>query len=98
MVDVHTAKQRSYNMSQIRGKDTTPEKIVRSILRAEGYRCRYHVASLPGKPDIVIADSRIAIFVHGCFWHRHKNCRFTTSPKSNAAFWQAKFSRNIERD
>jgi DNA mismatch endonuclease, patch repair protein len=98
MTDVHSPRQRSYNMSRIRGKDTVPEKIVRSMLRAEGHRCRCHVSSLPGKPDIVLSGYRTAIFVHGCFWHRHKGCRYTTSPKSNRAFWEVKFARTVERD
>jgi DNA mismatch endonuclease, patch repair protein len=98
MTDVHSVKQRSYNMSRIRGRDTTPERIVRSLLRAEGYRYRSNVANLPGKPDIVLVGHRTAIFVHGCFWHRHKNCRFTTNPKSRSGFWQDKFARTLERD
>ena len=98
MPDVHSPIQRSYNMSRIRGKDTTPEKIVRSLLRDQGCRYRTNVRSLPGKPDVVLPALRIAVFVHGCFWHRHKNCRFTTNPKSNSAFWIAKFTRTIERD
>jgi DNA mismatch endonuclease (patch repair protein) len=98
MTDVHSPSQRSFNMSRIRGKDTTPEKIVRSLLRAEGIRYTSNVKNLPGKPDIVLRGSRTAIFVHGCFWHRHKHCRFTTSPKSNPDFWEAKFARTLERD
>jgi DNA mismatch endonuclease (patch repair protein) len=98
MTDVHSPSQRSYNMSRIRGKDTNPEKIVRSLLRAEGVRYRSNAKNLPGKPDIVLPTSRIVIFVHGCFWHRHKNCRFTTNPKANSDFWKAKFARTVERD
>jgi DNA mismatch endonuclease, patch repair protein len=98
MSDVHSPSQRSYNMSQIRGKDTTPEKIVRSLLRADGCRYRSNVTRLPGKPDVVLTEHRIAVFVHGCFWHRHKSCRFTTNPKSNSNFWKDKFARTLERD
>src|SRR5579862_4194146 len=98
MADVHSVKQRSYNMSRIRGKDTHPERIVRSLLRAEGYRCKFNVAALPGKPDIVLVGQRTAIFVHGCFWHRHNNCRFTTNPQSRPRFWEGKFARTVERD
>lgn len=98
MVDVHSVRQRSYNMSRIRGRDTGPEKIIRSLLRAEGYRYRTNVANLPGKPDIILPAFRTAIFVHGCFWHRHRDCRFATSPKSNPTFWEQKFLRTIERD
>jgi DNA mismatch endonuclease (patch repair protein) len=98
MSDVHSPLQRSYNMSRIRGKNTSPEKIVRSLLRANGYRYRSNVKGLPGKPDIVLPALKIAVFVHGCFWHRHKDCRFTTSPKSNIDFWEEKFLRTVERD
>ena len=98
MPDVHSPLQRSYNMSRIRGRDTTPEKIVRSLLRAEGCHYRSNVGNLPGKPDILLPALRIAVFVHGCFWHRHKDCRFTTNPKSNSEFWESKFARTIERD
>jgi DNA mismatch endonuclease (patch repair protein) len=98
MTDVHSPSQRSYNMSRIRGKDTRPEKTVRSLLRAEGVRYRSNAKNLPGKPDIVLPTHRIVIFVHGCFWHRHKNCRFTTNPKVNSQFWEAKFARTVERD
>lgn len=98
MSDVHSPTQRSYNMSRIRGADTAPEKIVRSLLRAEGCRFRTNVSNLPGKPDIVLPAFRIAIFVHGCFWHRHKSCRFTTNPKLNSEFWVGKFARTVARD
>jgi DNA mismatch endonuclease (patch repair protein) len=85
-------------MSRIRGKDTKPEKIVRSLLRAEGIRYRSNARTLPGKPDLVLSSLRTVIFVHGCFWHRHKQCRFTTHPKSNSDFWEEKFARTVERD
>lgn len=98
MADVHSPSQRSFNMSRIRGTSTTPEKIVRSLLRSEGIRYRTNAKDLPGRPDIVLPNSRIAIFVHGCFWHRHKDCRFTTHPKTNSEFWKAKFARTVERD
>jgi DNA mismatch endonuclease, patch repair protein len=98
MPDVHSPSQRSYNMSRIRGTNTLPEKAVRSLLRAEGYRFRSNVANLPGKPDITLPALQIAIFVHGCFWHRHEGCRFATNPKSNSEFWTEKFSRTVERD
>ena len=84
-------------MSGIRGKDTLPELIVRRFLHKHGFRYRLH-AKLPGKPDIVLPKYRVVIFVHGCFWHRHQNCRFSTTPKSNAEFWQRKFAENVERD
>jgi DNA mismatch endonuclease, patch repair protein len=98
MPDVHSPTQRSFNMSRIRGKDTVPEKAVRALLRAGGCRCRFNVADLPGKPDVVVDAHRLAVFVHGCFWHRHKGCRFATTPKSNSEFWDAKFARTVDRD
>lgn len=98
MADVHTPLQRSYNMSRISGKNTKPERLVKSLLREEGISYRSNVKTLPGQPDIIIRHLRIAVFVHGCFWHRHKGCRFTTNPKSNSAFWQQKFARTVTRD
>lgn len=84
-------------MSGIRGKDTQPELIVRSFLHRKGLRFRLH-AKLPGRPDLVFPKYKTAVFVHGCFWHRHKDCRFTTTPKTRPEFWQAKFTSNIKRD
>lgn len=81
MADVHTKKQRSYNMQQIKGKDTKPEMLVRKFLHANGYRYKLHYKSLPGKPDIVLPKYRTVIFVHGCFWHGHANCKYFTLPK-----------------
>lgn len=85
-------------MSRIRSKDTQPEKLVRSALRRLGYRFRTYPPKLPGKPDIVIARRRLLIFVHGCFWHRHRACEFAYTPKSRVSFWQKKFRENVERD
>ena len=98
MADVHTPAQRSYNMSRIRSKDTAPELRLRSLLNKAGYRFRLHSRDLPGRPDIVLPGSKVAVFVHGCFWHRHQGCRYTTMPGSNLDFWSSKFSRTIERD
>lgn len=84
-------------MSRIRGKDTGPEMLVRSILHAMGYRFRVHYNSLPGRPDIVLPKYRVALFVHGCFWHRH-GCKFSYTPKSRIEFWQTKFDQNVKRD
>ena len=84
-------------MSGIRGKDTQPEKLVRSLLHREGLRFRLH-AKLPGKPDLAFPKHRTVVFVHGCFWHRHANCRYATTPASNTGFWQAKFESNVVRD
>lgn len=96
-MDVHSPEQRSFNMSRIRGKDTQPEIMVRRWLWANGYRYRLHRKDLPGKPDIVLTKYRAAIFVHGCYWHRH-GCRMTTTPESRRDFWITKFSDTIRRD
>lgn len=85
-------------MSRIRGRDTKPELMVRSYLHRRGLRFRLHRAGLPGRPDIVLPSSRTAVFVHGCFWHRHPHCQFAYRPKSNRAFWNEKFAKNVERD
>lgn len=98
MTDVHTPEQRSFNMSRIRGADTKPEILLRSLLHRAGFRFRKNVRSLPGTPDIVLPKFQTVIFVHGCFWHRHEGCRFATIPKSNEAFWKAKFAANVQRD
>lgn len=98
MADVHTPAQRSFNMSRIKGKDTKPEIWLRSLLHSAGFRFRLHRKDLPGRPDIVLPGSKVAVFVHGCYWHRHEGCRYTTTPSSNKQFWEQKFSRTIERD
>lgn len=98
MTDHLTPEQRSWNMAQIKGKNTKPELIVRSILHRMGYRFRLHRKDLPGKPDIVLPKYQTVIFVHGCFWHRHEGCKFATTPKSNESFWLQKFERNVKRD
>tara|TARA_B100000315_G_C14577397_1_gene588600 strand:+ start:258 stop:638 length:381 start_codon:yes stop_codon:yes gene_type:complete len=85
-------------MSAIRSKNTKPEAVVRSLLFALGYRYRLHRKDLPGKPDIVLKKHNTVIFVHGCFWHHHKNCRRANWPKSNQEYWLPKIQRNIERD
>jgi DNA mismatch endonuclease, patch repair protein len=85
-------------MSRVRGKNTSPEMRVRRVAHALGLRFRLHRRDLPGKPDLVFPKYRVALFVHGCFWHRHPGCRKTTDPKSREDYWQAKFSDNVERD
>jgi DNA mismatch endonuclease (patch repair protein) len=85
-------------MSRIRGKDTTPEMRVRSMLHGMGYRFRLHRKDLPGKPDIVFVSRRVALFVHGCFWHRHKGCQNCTTPTNNRGFWVEKLEGNEARD
>jgi DNA mismatch endonuclease (patch repair protein) len=98
MTDVFSTSKRSEVMSRIRGKNTGPELQVRSIVHRLGYRFRLHARDLPGSPDLVLPRLKTVIFVHGCFWHRHRGCRFTTTPKSRRAFWQAKFDANVARD
>jgi len=85
-------------MRRIRGRNTRPELAVRRLLHRHGYRFRLHGKELPGRPDIVFRGRRKAIFVHGCFWHRHEGCKRTTSPKTRVAFWEKKFRENRERD
>lgn len=85
-------------MGRVRQKGTAPELAVRRALTRLGYRYRLNVRKLPGTPDVVIGRLRTAIFVHGCFWHRHPGCRAASTPKTNAEFWKAKFTRNLERD
>lgn len=98
MADVHTPEQRSYNMSQIRGKKTKPEEIVRKYLFSLGFRYRKNDSRLPGKPDTVLPKYKTVIFVNGCFWHGHEDCRYFVWPKNNAEFWKAKISGNIQHD
>src|SRR5579885_1443786 len=93
-----TRRRRSWNMSRIRGKDTTPEGTVRSLLHQLGYRFRLHVRKLPGCPDIVLPKYRTAVFVHGCFWHRHRGCKNCTTPTHRRAWWLAKLNGNAARD
>jgi DNA mismatch endonuclease (patch repair protein) len=85
-------------MSRVRSKDTTPEMTIRRLLHRLGYRFRLHARSLPGKPDIIFAGRRKAIFVHGCFWHHHQGCAKATLPKTRTDFWQEKFDKNVQRD
>jgi DNA mismatch endonuclease, patch repair protein len=98
MADVHTPEQRSFNMSRIRGRDTKPEMVVRSIVHGLGYRYRLHRRDLPGKPDLVFPKLGKIIFIHGCFWHMH-HCHYgRVVPKTNADFWSNKRFGNKERD
>ncbi len=98
MADVHDKKTRSKNMAAIKGKDTKPEMLVRKFLFAHGYRYTLHDKKLPGKPDIVLPKYRIVIFVHGCFWHGHKNCKYFTIPKTRTAWWKNKIEYNSAND
>jgi len=96
--DQLTKQHRSWNMSRIRGKDTLPEIRVRSALHRMGYRFRIHRGDLPGNPDIVFVSRRIAVFVHGCFWHRHRGCKNCTTPTHRRIFWVNKLEGNALRD
>lgn len=98
MADVHNQQTRSYNMSQIKGKNTKPEMLVRKFLFAHGYRYKLHDKKLPGKPDIVLPKYKTVIFVHGCFWHGHTNCKYYVVPKTNTDWWLNKINRNIAND
>ena len=96
-MDNLTKAKRSWNMSRIRSKDTKPEILVRSKLHRLGYRFRLHAEDLPGKPDIVLKKYNSAIFVNGCFWHRHQGCKYAYNPKTREKFWNQKFVQNIKR-
>ena len=98
MTDVVSTQARSRMMSGIRGKDTRPEMIVRKALFAAGYRFRLHRKDLPGKPDVVLPGRQIAIFIHGCFWHMHDQCKYAKLPATRPTFWQTKLSGNVTRD
>lgn len=98
MVDFVDKRTRSRIMSAIRGKNTRPEMVLRRALHARGLRYRIHAKEIRGCPDIVFPKYRAVIFVHGCFWHRHKNCRFATKPTTNTGYWETKFASNVERD
>lgn len=98
MADVHETEVRSYNMSQIRAKDTKPEMLVRKYLHSKGFRYRLHVKDLPGKPDLVLPKYNSVIFVHGCFWHAHEGCKYFIMPKTRINYWENKLIGNRERD
>lgn len=97
-MDIVSEEQRSWNMSRIKGKNTKPELVVRSLLHRMGYRFRIHRKDLPGKPDIVLPKYNTVIFVNGCFWHRHEGCKYAYMPKSRVEFWEKKFKGTVERD
>lgn len=98
MADHVDRKKRSLIMAAVHSEDTGPEMAVRAIVHGLGYRYRLHGVSLPGRPDLVFPARRKVIFVHGCFWHRHRKCRYATSPKTRRMFWNAKFDSNVARD
>ena len=98
MVDIVDKATRSRMMAGIRGRDTKPEMLLRKALHRRGFRFRLHARDAPGRPDLLLPRYRAAIFVHGCFWHRHIGCRYATTPATNPEFWQRKFDSNVERD
>lgn len=98
MADSLTPERRSWNMSRISAKNTKPEIAVRSLLHRRGFRFSLNRKDLPGKPDIVLPKYKTVVFVHGCFWHRHKGCSDATTPKTRTEFWQNKFDGNVARD
>ena len=98
MADIKSPEERSRNMAKIRNRDTKPEVWFRKYLFSCGYRYRKNVSSVPGHPDIWLAKYNTAVFVHGCFWHRHTGCKYAYMPKSRVDFWETKFQRNTERD
>lgn len=97
-MDVVDAVKRSQMMAGIKSKNTQPEMLVRKFLHARGFRYRLHGRDLPGSPDIILPKFQVAIFVHGCFWHRHVSCKYATFPSSNSERWAAKFDENVARD
>jgi len=98
MADTLTPEKRSWNMSRIHSEDTAIEVAVRKYLFSQGFRFRKNNKSLPGKPDIVLPKYHTAVFIHGCFWHRHPNCKTSSTPKTNTEFWIAKFEHNTAND
>lgn len=98
MADVHDKATRSYNMSRVKNKNTKPELLVRKYLFAHGFRYKLHDKSLPGKPDIILPKFKTVIFIHGCFWHGHENCKYFTIPKTQSEWWENKIKGNIAND
>lgn len=98
MTDIVDQQTRSRMMTGIRGKDTKPELALRRALHARGFRFRLHSGKVHGRPDLVLPKHRAVVFVHGCFWHRHKGCRYATVPATRPDFWRAKFEANAARD
>lgn len=96
--DPPPSPERSAQMALVRGKDTSPEMVVRRVAHSLGYRFRLHRRDLPGHPDLVFPSRRKVVFVHGCFWHRHPGCKATRTPKTRVEFWQKKFEDNVRRD
>lgn len=97
-MDVHDIDTRSYNMSQIKGKDTKPEILVRKFLFANGFRFRLHDKKLPGKPDVILKKYKTVIFINGCFWHGHQGCKYFVMPKTRTDWWEEKIGKNKSND
>lgn len=97
-MDRITKDKRSWNMSRIRGRNTLPERAVRSLLHRLGFRFRLHSHKLPGRPDVVLPRYQSVVLIHGCFWHQHPGCKYAYTPKSRANFWSRKFAGNLARD
>lgn len=98
MADVHSKETRSYNMSQIKGKNTKPELLVRKYLFSNGFRYRLHDSKLPGKPDIILPKYKTIIFINGCFWHGHEGCKYFVIPKSRTEWWTNKILKTKENE
>lgn len=98
MADIKSPEQRSRNMAKIRSRDTKPEEYIRHLLFRQGYRYRKNVKYVPGHPDAWLAKYNVALFVNGCFWHRHFGCKYAYMPKSRIDFWKEKFEKNVRRD
>ena len=98
MTDVVNKTTRSRMMAGIKGKNTVPERVLRQAMHKRGFRFRLHAKQLPGRPDLLFPKYKAAVFVHGCFWHRHRNCRYATTPATRTEFWQTKFASNVARD
>ena len=98
LADVYTIEQRRYNMQQIKATNTKPELLVRKFLHANGFRYSLHKKTLPGKPDIVLTKYKTVIFIHGCFWHGHSNCKYFTIPKTRTQWWTDKINANKAND
>ena len=97
-MDIKTVSERSKNMAKVHSKNTKPELYIRSLLHRKGFRFRVSGIQILGKPDLFFTKKRVAVFIHGCFWHRHKDCKYTYMPKSNTEFWLKKFHANVLRD
>lgn len=97
-MDIKSREERSLNMAKIKSKNTKPERYIRSLLFRKGMRFRVNYTEVKGKPDLYFSKQRVAVFVHGCYWHRHRNCRYAYTPKTNVEFWINKLEGNRRHD